>query len=79
MQRFSIRQLPGAGGHTKIAEADTDKEVDGLVSIEAYQKMAEEVERLLELLEQEEKNVKTEQKQVADLRDALKVAEKRME
>ena len=79
MQRFSIRQLQNLGGHTKIAVADTNKEIDGLVTIEAYQKMTEEVERLLEQLDQKEEKVKTEQKQVAELREALKVTEKRLE
>ena len=41
--------------------------------------MAEEVERLLEVLDNEEKDLKAERKNVAELNEAVKVAEKRME
>lgn len=43
--------------------------------MEAYEKMADEVSRLMEVIDVEEKNLKAEKKQVAELHEAVKIAE----
>lgn len=73
-RRFSVKPLAGGGG--KGPDSSTAA-VAGVVSLDAYQQKAEEVERLQDLLEKEEQALKAERQQVSELHEAAKVAEER--
>ena len=47
--------------------------------MEAYEKLGDEVSRLMEVIDDEEKKLKAEKKQVGELHESIKIAEQRTE
>ena len=43
--------------------------------MEAYEKLGDEVSRLMEVIDDEEKKLKAEKKQVGELHESIKIAE----